>query len=845
MWSEWIEDEESLVSSSGEGWTATSCERIQTLFRQATGDYLSIDLYLKWFDFAEKMMVEALEQKTESPPVMSMDDVRAVYESALSRVAHHMSRSGEVWSRYRAFEDLVESASVSDEESAPVVRKRSLFHRELECAHVNLAKMFAEEYMPWEEQVGDQKAPLTQQSKVEIQNTFQRSWEAVEARLSYEIDLSELEDIYSDHHIPDYARLDGVRRYLNFEKNDVTPAHDARLACLYERILSMYFLVLDLWQDYVRAVKDSKSPRAETVETALFVLRRAIRNYPYSHHLWCSLLMTLEQYQVDVPDQSANVKREATDIFERSLQGGLTSGAELILVYKQYLDYRVRSVSNWSDQAQVASIIALLESARTYFDSYLPEQVLELELYWADVASIRMKNPAQAREVHELSVRRDATNFAAWYAYILFELRESEIDHVRSIYKRAFAAQLHAPESLWTQWLDFERVHGNLSSYVFATEKIERKQREAAMKVAEKQAERDAALVQADEVIGGRKGAKSGSDKRHGDARKSKDMREPHAKKMQRSKDGKAVEVNVKTLKRMAPDAHRPHELHHDNTKKTMPNYDPVTLHVAGVPNDESLSANEIAALFADFGEVAEVRFPRNEMGALKGFVFVQFKQAQAAKEVKNAIKKEKRLFSLSFRGTSYPLRVTAAVALRPASTSGKKAKAPAIEGLEEYKHTVFVSNLSTTTSVASLEAFINRIGAPVPTSLRLPLDRKTGLSRCIAYLDFDKEEDVQRSCHMLKEKLLEGRRIKAAPSAPTKERNRTEPTTAPQPQSSLGSLGGKASEEAERKALASGVTTTSKLVPRSVAMRGGGQKVRMNLPSAAAHPPASSMDTS
>ena len=853
MWSEWIEDEEALVSGSGEGWTSSSFERVQNLFRQASTDYLSIDLYLKWFDFMEKMVVESLEALqsggSKDSPQVTFDDVRDCYESALLRVSHHLSRAGEVWARYRAFEDLVASVLDESEDVASVTRKRSLFLRELSFAHVNLAKMFAEVYAPWEETVGDHKAPLTAEKKAEAQNTFQRSWMEVEARLSYEIDLSDLEETFAETHTPDYARLEGVRRYLKFEQAQ-TPQNASRIACLFERTLAIYFLVLDIWQSFSQYTlkAPTKLDRRKTLQSALSILRRAIRNYPYSHHMWCQLLLTLEQYQHEVPESIADTRREATEIFERALQAGLQSGSELLLVYKQYLDYSVRNVSNWSDQAQVTAVIGLLESARTYFDSYLPEHVLDVELYWANVAYIRMKNPDQAREVHELSIRRSGTNISAWYAFIQFELQLGKVDLARSVYKRAFAADLEAPETLWTQWMDFERAYGDLASYLFASDKVEKKQKDQALKVASKQAERDLALAEADEVIGGRKHSKAGSDKRHGDSRKSKDMREPIAKKMQKSKDGKAVEVSEKQATRSKPtsgtnsDDTRPYHPHGSSqAKKSMPNFDPVTLHVAGVPASDSVSAADIASLFSDFGEVLEVRFPRNEMGALKGFVFVQFKEANAVKEVRRVIKSEKREFALFHEGVSHPLRVTAAVALKPSSSSSKRGKhAPPIEGLEEYKHTVFVSNLSTSTTVASLEAFIKRIGAPMPTSVRLPLDRKSGLSRCIAYLDFDQEDDVQKVVDMLKDKLLEGRRIKAAPSAPTKERTRvteTGPVTpAPQHTSSLGSLGGKAAEEAERKSTESGASTT-KMVPRSVAMRGG-QKMRMNLQ-------PSSMDTS
>jgi RNA recognition motif-containing protein len=860
-----------MGSTESEFVTSATFERIESLFQKATRDYLSIDVYLKWADFMEKVMVESLEAdqsttKRDSPQI-GFEEVRSFYEHVISQVKGHLSRSGQIWERYRGFVDMMASC-MSDSDQTEFVRlKRELFHREIAHPHLNLAKMFAETYIPWEKEIGSTQAPLNASQELEIKQAFESSWTEVEARMAYEVELQTLEEAYSDLHTPDYERLDGLRKYIQFETTHAHPNPD-RIVCLYERTLAMYFLVIDLWQSYSQYLLKAPSPLSnlEILEAAISVQERAIRNYPYTHHMWCQLMISMEKRKplLKGPEASQTTRREITNIFEKALQGGLQSGTELLLVYKQYLDYRVRAVENWSDDTQVASIIALLESARTYFASYLPDLVSEVEKYWADVALFKLKNVEQARAVYELGVRGNPSSTQSWLYFIQFEQQvanHSSIatsdrvpsDSIRGVFKRAIASELDAPETIWNLWLDFERLHGDLDSFSLAIDKIEKKQRDWAQKQA---GSRQAAYAAAgfDDFDGAQDGnsrkrkqqQQSRKEKRSGGSGKkqnvSREMRDPAAKKFAKDKNGDAVASNASIdQSQYAQD--------HQRGKKPTPNFDPVTLHVGGVPTSENLGPADIASLFTPFGEVAEVRFPRNAMGQLKGFVFVQFKNPESSKEVRNAIKNEKRTFEIDFEGKPHKLRVTAAVALKPS-------KPKPVPGMEEFKHTVFVSNLSALTTQAQLEEFIRTIGAPVPVAVRMPTDRKTGASRCIAYLDFDEESLVQKSADIMKDKFLDGRRLKAAPSAPTKERpmRPTVDQDASAPSTSLGSLGGRAAQEAERHA-ANSASQSAKLVPRSVAMRqqqgGGHQRMRMNLvakaSSSSAEPASSSsqMDTS
>ena len=855
---EWIEDEQIVLAASGEKLTQTGFERIQSLFEKATKDYLSVNVWLKAADYMELALVESLEamqsSDREDPPQVLFDTVRAFYESAVEHLEGHLSRAGEIWARYRGFEELAASVADASEEVAGVERKRALFHRELAQPHKHLQKMYDEEYLPWERTVGDAKAPANDESHAQVLKLLGTSLEEYRRRQEHETILQEIEAAYEENHTPDYTKLDALRKYLRYEQSH-SPNSSGRVTCLYERILAIYFLTLDIWQSYSQTLLKAPSKHSDPLlklETAINVQRRAVRNYPYTHHMWCQLMLTLEQYGA-LNGRKEDLKTEITQVFDKALEAGLHSGNEYLAVYLQFLDYRIRAVTNWEDETQTGPIRSVLESSRSYFEAYLPDQLFAIEEYWANMAATKMQNVDAGREVFETALKRDPSSSRHWIAFVRFEQLQMQTERARELYKRAIAVpNLNSPEQLWSQWIDFERVFGTLESYVFASEKIEKRERELMIKNAASAAQQEAALAAADEELGprknGRKQQKSASQSNNTPTKN---------RKMAKASNGEAVATSRKDRsKNKEEGGNSAVGSHQENlaSRKHAPNYDPVTLHVSGLPTTpellESITIEQISALFDSFGAIVDIRFPlQPQTGGRKGFVYVQFADAAASKAVRAAIKSENRKFVLELPvGTEvhqYPLRVSSAVASKPHRERREK-KAP-IEGLEEYKHTVFVSGLSTLTTLAKLETFLTSSGAPAPVAIRMPTDRKSGLSRCIAYLDFDNESLVHDAVTALNDKLLDGRRIKAAPSAPTKERTPHPPAQPTQPTplvaAGVGALGGKAAQEAEKHAAT--LTSQPKLVPRSVALRGpasGGPKARI---APLSKPQSSKMDTS
>lgn len=854
IWLEWLEDEQALLEVRGQKLSQTAFERIHALYEKAVTDFLSVNVWLSWADFMESAVVESLEaaqsNDREDPPRVTFDTVREFYESALERLEGHLSRAGEIWARYRAFEDLVSSVAEASEETAMVERKRTIFHRELAHPHKDLQKMYDEEYLPWERTVGDAKAPASDASHAEVLKLLGSSLEEYRRRQDHEAILTKLEQAYEETHTPDYTKLDALRKYLKYEQSH-SPNSSGRVTCLYERIISMFFLAIDMWQSYTQTLLKAPSkhnhPTAK-LEAALAVLRRSVRSYPYTRHMWCQLMLALEQYG-NLTGNTPEVRTEILEVFERALQAGLTTGQELLAVYLQYLDYRVRAITNWTEEAQTSALTKAFEAAHSYFESFLPDLTFDFEEYWSTMAMTKMQNVTLARSILETSLNRDTAHTHHWLAYVKFELLQADADRAREVYKRAAAvASLDAPERLWSQWLDFERAFGTLDSFLFASEKVEKKERDLAIKNAALAAKHEAALAAADEELGPRKG---GGRKQQKSAQHSetpeKAPRKRNNRKLAKGADGEAV---IPSKENEESQSHNKHGAPHN---KPQVNYDPTTLHVGGLPASpellELVSAEQLSALFESFGAITGVRFPLDtRTGQRKGFAYVQFADAASSKAVRASIKDEKRQFTLELPiGTGsqfFPLRVNAAVASKPHKVPG--AKKAAVDGLEEYKHTVFVSNLSALTTLAKLEAFLSTSGSPLPVAVRMPTDRKTGASRCIAYLDFDGPELVVKATEALNGQMLDARRLHAAPSAPTKERAPhpppSTPGNVPTGPGGIGALGGKAAQDAEQHAAS--LSSQPKFVPRSVAMRGGnsGPKARI---APLSKPQSSKMDMS
>ncbi len=88
------------------------------------------------------------------------------------------------------------------------------------------------------------------------------------------------------------ASLKYYQKYLEFERSHADDSADKfRVSCLYERALTDNALDANLWDDYIKYLKDvMKVP-----EDTMLACYRATRNCPGKAEFWCLYMILMER----------------------------------------------------------------------------------------------------------------------------------------------------------------------------------------------------------------------------------------------------------------------------------------------------------------------------------------------------------------------------------------------------------------------------------------------------------------------------------------------------------------------------------------------------------------------
>jgi len=89
---------------------------VTKLFEQATGDYVCPRVWTQWLQFALQQLPADLTSPSSSAVVES---TRRLFERAIVAVGCHPVHGGDIWDRYRTFEDLVATALADTATRAP------------------------------------------------------------------------------------------------------------------------------------------------------------------------------------------------------------------------------------------------------------------------------------------------------------------------------------------------------------------------------------------------------------------------------------------------------------------------------------------------------------------------------------------------------------------------------------------------------------------------------------------------------------------------------------------------------------------------------------------------------
>jgi len=642
--------------------------------------------YALWVEHVTRFMAKNSSVNAEISA--QIPGVSEVYEQAVTACAQHIAQGRRVWLQY--IEYYARNYSAGTAESTDQLK--NLYRRALSLPYKDMEKTHTQ-FQEWTSHV-------TQVSPTEFDAQYKKALAEWEARAEWELKIDDAQDPLS----PDYAQQDTWRNYLQWEKDAKTPP--PRVKCLYERMMRVYCLNHVLWIEYVtwvRSVLVSNKP------LVLEVHKRAVRNCPWSSALWCSYLQALQR--------SRAAHEEIAEVFEAALVAGLQQARDYEQVYLTYADYLVRQI-DWTRAEIAAEILQpvrdVLQRASDYFETYFPEQVSLIQIYWAHFEGFKARDLHRSRDLWEAMVRRDSKNLLLWQQMIASELSHyhvqqsrDQFNKVHSQFKRvtaligtAFAStELVISETLnptlahviLQQWTHVTHLYGTSEDCDECQERIDAvigavNQQEAQQRLVVEQQQRTLRDVRAEVAA---------------------EMQQRQLEKQQKKRKKREEETA----------AQRPLKRQRVSVTATPPSgphagvaVAPNTIRVSGL--HESISTEQLRNAFEVFGEVLSVEHQSDK----RSTALIQYHDKSAVDNVM------KRVEPIEIEGHT--------VLVQPAIMTGSGHAPPTLVKRESRSQllTIFLTSISFKTSQETLETHIKQSAAAKGLlAVRLIFDRDSG----------------------------------------------------------------------------------------------------------------------
>ncbi|WBW71753.1 RNA-binding protein Prp24 [Schizosaccharomyces osmophilus] len=319
IWIEYLEDEKAVCN------TLEDYERIVGLFESAVTDYLSIRLWQLYLEFLLTLVDPSTfsSENAELQDVVSLQDVYTLFKRAYEICKYHFNQSQKIWEQFLEFlEETGENLFESGQTITLRDRMYEFYIERLEIPHSQIEETFSSF------------------SSFVTKNWSQEEYEVIMSNTNkiYETNLSKHKKIYdnelqlsaSNHSLECYMDL------LNSESRRSTSIHQY-VATLYERAISFYPLVGDLWLEYLAWVSKPDFP-----PQAYAIAERSVRNCPFVGKLWAIKLL----YMIVAGLSNSAIHQEK----ETCLQMDLFSGFdEYCAFFSEYLKLCIYISSNELD----------------------------------------------------------------------------------------------------------------------------------------------------------------------------------------------------------------------------------------------------------------------------------------------------------------------------------------------------------------------------------------------------------------------------------------------------------------------------------------------------------------
>mmetsp|Transcript_8038 Transcript_8038/g.16168 ORF Transcript_8038/g.16168 Transcript_8038/m.16168 type:complete len:874 (-) Transcript_8038:90-2711(-) len=422
MWHEWIDDEMKVAFD-----TAEDRARVSALAQQATQDYLDVDIWL--------LRIEVELHRTRSGD-QSWEQLELVLSDASSRAGLHFLRGAEVWRSY-----LVGAEELKPDRVPDIVAR--------------LLRVPVQDFEDQVEYVQNKYPDIleSKQAKIEGVRRLLNDRKALEERVSV---------AQRNQNTPGLGGADVVEAweaYVDFEDR-----HDrARAIVVQERFILDCFLIPDIWLRYEKFILN----KVKDISQAALVMKRAIRNCPWSPELHRAMLRAMERNGAS-DEAIAQALRDAIRHIRQFQYSGVADVCMEVL-------QRARRLAS-SSPAGIDHLRTAAHLVLEALDSRDANRVAVLR-FLGKACSLWPEAVEDSRRYFEEILSIQGTEVSGWIDFIATEIARGGVVEARKLFNRG-AFVLNSTEAvvaLGTSWLAFEGLHGTLEGIETAEEKVKRR----------------------------------------------------------------------------------------------------------------------------------------------------------------------------------------------------------------------------------------------------------------------------------------------------------------------------------------------------------------------------------
>ncbi|XP_065900977.1 squamous cell carcinoma antigen recognized by T-cells 3-like [Dysidea avara] len=766
-WLSWLQDEIPLAS------VEEACLNLRKLFDRAVDDYLSIQVWVLYCQFAVDKM-EVFEEGVEF--------VRGVFERAVTACGQHVTKGSVIWDAYREFEAAVLTSlqELQEPESIDTVlqeqimtqhsKVNSLYRRQLAIPLIGMEDTF-KEYQEWSDEVVMETNLPQYSTALHMLNKL----------IPCETSLQQTNQ----------ASVELYHSYLAVVKGDKLLDNPTRITSLYQRAVADNCLHDNLWLEYANYVVSLK---VDHVSCSVF--KQAVRNCPWSCDLWIGYCRALERSHAS--------HQEITATFDQSLEGLITESGDCLKIWVAFCDYMRRRASSASahspshpstssttsdNVSQVEELRLIFVRAREYMKKNFPkgsgDPKSTLLRYQARLEASCYDNIAEARSLWQEVMKSHGRHANYWQEYANMERAYGDTAECRKVLLQAINSVSDDIELMYDSLLQLEQDKGTLANYETAVERIEAQKKRLRERNKDKESDKGKKPHKSQDQKPQRdqksqhkqqKSQQHHKDSRHPDNQKRKRPINTHVFFEGDEEDVPSVKKPKKSSSDTPTSSHTPPPPSSDQREddKSVPvasNTKPEPAndaageerggagergnaeHTAFVSNlPFNITMEDLREKFKHCGDIADIRLAQKFIrGRACKFGYVEF-------ESKDAARMALRLDRSELCGRA----IFVSPCKKGVDSGSHDQPKPPQE--RDDKATVFVSKLPAHVTKETMEELFSQCG--VVKEVRLVM-RSTGRCKGIGYVQYNNEGEAHKAVEQLNNHVLANRAISVAMSNP------------------------------------------------------------------------------